>query len=169
MPLYFPFANRRLLASLNAVSSNINNTETVVLQALLPAGSWRPGTMIEFPNLCATKSGTTDSGTIKIRVGAAGTSADTQILTNGSLGAANRTWNGQAVMRLDGVSSVLPIGGNSGGFQQGTSNSALAAISLGAHDTSATATYVSVTLASSSTNDTVALAMGSIWMVDRIG
>ena len=167
MPLYFPFSSRRLLATLNAVSSNINNTETVALQALIPAGSWLVGTMIEFPNLVATKSGTTDSGTIKIRVGTAGTSADTQILTNGSLGAANRAWNGQAAMRLNSATTVLPIGGNSGGFQQGTSNSALTAITISS--ATANALYVSITLASSSTNDTVALAMGSIWLVDRVG
>ena len=167
MPLYFPFANRRLLASLNAVSSNINNTETVVLQALVPAGSWLVGTMIELPNLGATKSGTTDTCAIKIRVGTAGTSADTQILTNSPLGAANRAWNGQAVMRLDSATTVLPVGGNSAGFQQGTANSALSAVTISS--AASNALYVSVTLASSSTNDTVALAMGSIWMVDRIG
>lgn len=166
MPLYFP-TGRTLLKPLTAVSANINNVETVALQAVLPPGAWRVGTMIEFPNIVVTKSGTTDTGTIKIRVGAAGTTSDTQILTNGSLGAANRAWNGNAAMRLDGVSSVLPIGGNSGGFQQGTSNSALSAVSLSAHNTATATTYVSITLASSSTADTVALAMGSIWLVDR--
>ena len=169
MPLYFPFSNRRLLKSLNAVSSNINNSETVALQALIPAGSWRVGTMIRIDDLSMTKSGATDTGTIKVRAGPAGTSADTQIFTANALAAANRTWNGAAVMRLESATSILPIGGNSGGFQQGTSNSALSAISLGAHDTSTTATYVSITLASSSTNDTVALVLGSIWLVDRIG
>jgi len=70
-------------------------------------------------------------------------------------------------MRLDSATTVLPVGGNSGGFQQGTSNSALSAITISS--AASNALYVSVTLASSSTNDTVALAMGSIWLVDRIG
>lgn len=168
MPLYFP-TGRTLLKSLNAVSSNIKNVETVALQAIFPPGAWRVGTMIRIDDLSMTKSGATDTGTIKVRAGPAGTSADTQLFTANALAAANRTWNGAAVMRLESATSVLPIGGNSGGFQQGTSNSALSAISLGAHDTSTTSTYVSVTLASSSTNDTVALVMGGIWLVDRIG
>jgi hypothetical protein len=105
-----------------------------------------------------------DIGTIRIRVGPAGTIADTSIINAGALAAGNRQWNGGSAMRLEAASSILPLGGNSGGFQQGTANGALAAISLGAHNVLTTPTYVSVTLLSNGATDTIALVMGSIWL-----
>lgn len=164
--IWKPLNGQALLASRDAISANVANTETVVLQAAIPVGMWQTGFMIVVNNITFTKSGTTDTGTIKIRVGTTGTTADTQILTNNSLGAANRSWRGDGYMRLDSVTSVLPVGGNSGGFQPGTTNSALSAIAL-ASSTATNAFFVSVTISASSTNDTVALALGDIWLVSK--
>jgi hypothetical protein len=160
-----PLNGMAQLASQDAISSNIANSETIVLQYLIPAGMWSTGSIIAITNLSFTKSGTTDSGTMKIRVGTAGTTADTQIFTNNSLSAANRSWRGDTYMRLESATSVLPSGGNSGGFQQGTNNSALAAIAISS--AASNALYVSITIASSSTNDTVALAMGDLWLISK--
>lgn len=167
MPLYFsPSSGRTLVKSLNATTATVANTETVVLQYLIPAGSWLTGTAYELDKLVALKSGTTDTGTIKIRIGTAGTTADTSIMSVAALSTATRQWRGDASIRLESATTVLPSGGTSGGFLQGNAAGALAAITI---SNVSNALYLSVTLASSSTNDTVALAMGSIWMVDRIG
>lgn len=165
MPLYLQSTGRSILKTLAAVSADIANAETVVLQYLIPAGSWVVGTTIEIDNLIFTKSGTTDTGTIRVRIGTAGTTADTQIFSSNVLSAANRQWKGSGAIRLESATSVLPSGGANGGLNPGTANGALAAITISS--AASNALYISVTIVASSTADTVALAMGGIWMVGR--
>lgn len=166
MPLTVPTPSRRLLKSLAAASANIPNSETVVFQCLIPAGTWRVGDSIEIVPIVTTKSGTTDGGTLTVRIGTAGTTADTSITSGTPMGASNRQFKGAMTMRLESATSVLRSGGAVGGMQEGTANTALAAVTISSAATNAL--YVSLTLASAGATDTVALTHAMIWMVPAV-
>lgn len=161
--LYVP--PKRHLIKVFGASADIGSGETVAAQHLFGAGSWPLNWMLELEKIALTKSGTTDTCTMKVRVGALGTTGDTQIASASIMSAANQQWRGEFAMRLDGASSVQGMGGNSSGFTSGAANSANAAISLGAHSALATATYVSITLQSSGASNTSKLLGAQLWLV----
>lgn len=168
---WLPVNGRVVIATLDAASSNIANTETIVKQVLLPAGLLQTGDRLRF-RLAISKSGATDTGTLSIRVGTLGTTSDTRVF-NGStmLGAANRSGGIDLDIRVDSATamSVLPNSGSTAtsvGYSSVVSAATAAAVTV--TDASANALYVNVSIASSSTNDTVSLRDAQIELVASV-
>jgi hypothetical protein len=150
----------------NAVSG-IANSENIVLQTLLPAGSWQTNDVIRIKNLSVSKSGTTDTGNLTVRVGTAGTTADTAITGISALTAviaANQSFGAVYDIKLVSATSALKLGGNTvAPFAGGSTAAAAAATAI--TDASANALYVSVGLASSGATNTVGIQSGQIALV----
>jgi hypothetical protein len=153
------------LKTLGAATAAINNVETIVLQTLLPAGTWQQYDTIRV-RLAMTKSGTTDTGQVTVRVGSAGTTADTAILGLSGfvvLTAAGRSTGVEFDVKLLTATSAQKMGNNvAGSSSYGGTGATAAANATTITDASANALYVSVGIASSSTNDTVAMQSGVI-------
>ena len=160
---YVPVNGSQIIAKRTSEVSGIANSETIVLQALMPIGSWAAGDTVRvFVPLA--KSGRTDTLNSTLRIGAAGTTADTALTgltANGIITAANRAGGFIFDISLPSVTtavrdgnSVVSVGSYS--INGVTANPANTAIS----DISANALYFSFSIASSSTNDTVAARIG---------
>lgn len=152
------------LKTLGAAVTGIANSETIVLQTLIPAGAWQTNDTVRLW-FGVTKSGTTDTAIYSIRVGTAGTTADTAI-TGYSAGtlliAANRTYSNAADIKLvAATSAVKPASGFPTTGAGNTAESAATVIS----DVSANPIYVSLTIRSSGTTDTVGITTGSIQLL----
>lgn len=141
-----------VLASLDSVSSNVANSETIVFQYQIPAGLWQTGDIIRI-NYSQEKSGTTDTAALVIRCGTAGTTSDTQLSgSSANIAAANRFNSGYVEYRLNSATSAQQTA-TLGGV--GSASSALPAIAISS--ASANALYISVSIYSSGATDTVAL------------
>lgn len=157
------------LASLGASVSGIGTTEQIVLQAFLPAGSWQANDILRINNLSLGKSGTTDGGRVTVRVGTAGTTADTAItgLSAFSSLTATQLSSGYAFdVKLVNVTSALKVGNNasnSTAFSGGNTTAAAAATTIS--DSSANGLWVSVSLSSTGSTNTVSIEAGQIQMV----
>ncbi len=156
-----PVNGQTILATLDTTSSNINNSEAVVFQYLLPTNAWQLKDVIRMW-AGMTKSGGTDTGTWRIRIGTAGTTSDTQVAAGASFGATSRQYAEGVDLRLETATSVqqVPLSAGSFGYTGVTTTAAVtAAVTI----TSAAANplYVSLTLVSSSTNDTVNAVYGA--------
>ncbi len=146
------------LASLDTTSSNIANSETIVFQYLMPAALLQLKDRLRL-TFTMTKSGATDNGTVRIRIGTAGTTSDTQINSNAAtvLGAAGRQIGVIADIRVESATTALLLGvsnGNPGYYSASTAGGADNAITIA---NVSNALYVNVSVLSSSTNDTVAI------------
>lgn len=164
--LWKPLGGRVTMAALDADSASINNSETITLQALFPAGGLQVGDQFEIP-WKVNKSGTTDTGGLRVRMGTAGTTADTQLFSQTVLIAANRQGGAVFGFRLNSATTVAQYPVNSG---SGISSAYPVVQAAGAPaDTTisnvSSATYVSVSILSSSTNDTVGLANGRVDLI----
>lgn len=147
-----------VLATLDAVSSNIPNSETIVFQYLMPANIMQSKDRL-FLYFTMSKSGSTDTGSAKVRMGTAGTTSDTQVsITIVNMAAANLVWGAFESYRADSATSIQQEGPNSTALQSytGTSNVAFgAAATISSLVTNPI--YVSLSISASSTNNTVAL------------
>lgn len=155
------------LKTLGASASGITNSETIVLQASLPAGSWQTNDLIRIRDLSISKSGTTDTGNLSIRIGTAGTTADTVVTGASALGiisAANTTYGGEFELKLVSATSAQKTG-NSGSapFAGGNSTTLPAATTIS--DASANALFITATLASTGVTNTLAIQSGRIELV----
>lgn len=144
---------KAIIKGLGNSVSGIANSETIVMQALMPAGAVQTNDTVRVW-VTATKSGTTDSATMIVHVGTAGTTADTTVVSNSIMGAANRTYGGIFDLKLTSATGLTRSGANSANGSYTVSNSA-AGGATAITDASANALYWTVTLQSSSTNDTV--------------
>lgn len=164
---YKPLNGRALLASLDTASGNITNSgESLVFQYLIPANVVQ---LLDRLNLrCTmTKSGTTDTGTLRVRVGTAGTTADTLIFSgSGMLGAAQQTAAFEADFRL-ATATTLQALANSGstsatfGYSNQSNNAAAAAPTI---SNVSNALYFSVGILSGGATNTVALTDARLWL-----
>jgi hypothetical protein len=153
------------LKTLGAAVSGIANTEQIVLQALLPINFWQTNDNLRLW-LATTKSGATDSMNLNVRVGTAGTTADTAVMTVSAMGATNLSSGLQFDFRLVSATSLQRVGqiASSTGSYVGASNTAApAAVTIS--DASANALYVSVGIASSGATNTVAAQSGQIQII----
>lgn len=163
-----PLAGQAQLASLGASVSGITNSETIVLQTLIPAGAWQTNDTIRIW-LTGTKSGTTNTSNLSVRIGTAGTTADTVITGLSAfqfITAANILSGGIYDIKLISATSAQKVGNNAAGAStyQGVTTAGAASATV-ISDASANALYVSVTLASSGAVDTVAIQSGQIQLV----
>lgn len=159
------------MASLKALGSptgNIANTETIVLQALLPAGSWQTNDVLRVRDLSISKSGTTDTANLTIRIGTLGTTGDAAVsgaTALAVLSAANQSYGGEFDIKLVSATSALKLGnaGTSAPFVGGGSSSASAATAI--TSAAANALFLSVAIASSGATNTVQAQSGQILLV----
>lgn len=161
-----PVNGQAVLKRMGAAVSGINNTETVVAQALLPAGILQAGDSI-FMRLSANKTGTTDNLTVSLRVGTAGTTADTALTGLSALSVASTTNITAGVMlgvRVLSNTSAQKMGMNGSNFGSYSSGStaAIAAATTGLPDLSANAVWLTFTVKSSGATDTVGVQELSI-------
>jgi hypothetical protein len=146
------------LNTLTTVSSNIANSETVVFQYQIPAN-----VVQQYDSLrlwfTFTKSGTTDTGLVKVRMGTAGTTSDTQIFAATPLAAANRAGGWVLDFKLISATTIQQLASSNTGAVIGYAQVGNPAIPAAVTITSAVANalYFNLTIAASSTNDTVAL------------
>lgn len=164
-----PIAGQAKLASLGAAVSGITNSETIVLQSLIPAGAWQDNDVIRVW-ISTTKSGTTDSLNLTIRVGTAGTTADTALTGfNAFALMGTAALSGGSILEFKLVSATSALKTGSAGANTGSFNSSSNGTSAGAAttitDASANALYVSVSLASSGASNTVAVQTCQIEML----
>jgi hypothetical protein len=147
---------RQTIYALGAASGSINNSETICAQVLLPAGFLKQYDHIRIW-VGMSKSGTTDTGLVGIRIGTGGTTSDTQIFTGSVLTAANVSYGQWFDLKVQSATSVRKEGfGGTGQASEGGGSSAAYATAVTISNVS-NALYVSVTVNSSSTNNTVKL------------
>lgn len=157
------------LKSLGATVTGITNSEQIVMQTQLAPGQWQTNGVIRIW-LTTTKSGITDSGNITVRVGTAGTTADTAItgLSAFELMAASGL-AGSAIfdIKLVSATSALKVGVNNvnnHAYQSGSGSTAAPAATA-ITDATANALWVSVSLASSGATNTVGATTGQIELI----
>jgi len=154
-----------ILAALDTTMSGIVNSETLALQYLMPATLWQLKDRIRV-TFTFTKSGTTDSGTVRIRIGTAGTTGDGQMNNNSEtiLNAASRQAGLVQEYRLETATTVQMMSVANGALAvSGYSGSgASAAVGATAVGNVSNALYVSLFALSSSTNDTVSVVDAQI-------
>lgn len=160
-----PLGGAVVLASLTSTTADHSATDTVVFQYQMPAGLWQQGDVLRF-DLGAKKSGTTDTMAINLRVGVAGTTADTSVGSLTFITASQRQAAAIVDTRLEAATSVqrLPVTAGTFGYS-GTGNSTAFPAAVGISSTVANALYVSVSIASSSSTDTVALVGSKLTLI----
>lgn len=151
-----------------AVVSGITNTEQIVLQTLLPINAWQQFDSIRL-FLNTGKSGATDTARITVRIGTAGTTADTAItgLSVAQLMTAAGLASGMSVdIKLLTATSAQKIGSaQNGAVGYADANAVAASAATTITDASANALYVSLGLSSSGATDTLTFHGGNIQMV----
>lgn len=157
-----PVGGEAVLKGLGATVSGIANTETIVIQTLLPANLLQTNDTIRVywtPN----KSGTTDSGNNGFRIGTAGTTADTSIYSSPTLATSNRCAGFIFDFKLTSVTNMLRVGNvsSTSGAYQGAANNAPASATV-ITDASVNALYFSGSISSSGTTDTVGIGSAQI-------
>lgn len=163
-----PLAGQAQLASLGAAVTGIANSETIVLQTLIPAGAWQTNDTIRLW-LTTTKTGTTDTGLLTVRIGTAGTTSDTAITgLSGFIfmpSAAILASGGIVDIKLNSATSAQKIGNNTtqNGSYVGGSGAVAAATTI--TDASANALYVSVAVYSGGTTNTMSIQSGQIQLI----
>lgn len=162
--LWKPLGGECLLASLDATVAGIANSETIGFQYQMPAGLWQVGHQLHVIASC-TKSGSTDTGTLRGRIGTAGTTADTQVFSAQVMNAAQRQFAGVADLRLESATSVLELpvtttlgyGAVNGVIGGATTISSASANSL----------FVDVSMVSGGTTDTVSLLAVQLFLIGK--
>lgn len=163
-----PLAGQAQLASLGAAVTGITNSETIVLQTLIPAAAWQTNDTIRVW-LHGSKSGTTDTYSIWVRVGTAGTTADTAITGLSGyqfMPAAGVTGGGIYDVKLASATSAQKIGGSLTAVMSYYTNQ-LGALSAATviSDASTNPVYVSLSVASSGATNTVAVQSAQIQLI----
>jgi hypothetical protein len=155
------------LKQLGAAAGGVTNTESLVLQTLIPAGAMRQYDSLRFW-MSLTKSGTTDALNLTLRIGTAGTTADAAVISlAGAVSAASLTFGGVFDLKMltttsaqrAGTGAVTGISSYSG--QTGTAQSVAVTIP----DISANAVYASIGIVSAGTTNTVGMTSGHIQLL----
>ncbi len=148
-----------MLKGMGAAVSGIANSETIINQTLLPVNAWQVNDTIRIW-IGVAKSGTTDSLACRIRVGTAGTTGDTAIYASSGANLISTTQQSGGFIfdfKLASATSAQRTGSGAittaGSYTAATTTAAAAAVTI--TDASANALYVSVSILSSGTTDTV--------------
>jgi hypothetical protein len=155
-------AGEAILASRDTSSSTVANSETCTFQYQLPAASWQLTDRIRV-YVGITKSGTTDTGALKIRIGTAGTTSDTSIFTGTVLAAGDRQFARFFDLRLEDATHVQLVAQGANPIGWGGTNSTNAYPSSVAISNVSNSLYVSACINSSSTNDTLTNVDAQMW------
>lgn len=163
-----PVGGSVTLKSLGNQVTGVANSETIVLQALIPAGAWQTNDTVRIW-YTMTKSGSTNTGGVTVRVGTAGTTSDTAVMALPAQMSAAQLNGGEIQdLKLISATTVQRIGGisagNAGSFLGMFSGVAMpAAVTIS--DASANALFVTVTIQSSGVTDTVGMQSGQIQLI----
>jgi hypothetical protein len=148
--------------------SGIATAETIVMQSLLPAGSWQIGDEIRL-RIAGAKSGATDVGSVTVRVGTAGTTADTAVTGLSAFQLMAGTQRGYGVefgVCLVSATSAQKVGVNANGNgSYSTSTATAVAAATAITDASSNALWISLGLLSAGATDTLSLQSGSIQLI----
>lgn len=150
------------LKGLGGASASIGSAETIVMQTQLPIGAWQTNDVLRLWTT-TTKSGATDIGRLIVRVGTAGTTADTAItgLTSAFsyMTAAAISGGGIFDIKLFSATSAMRIGDNASAQHsyQSTAATTAGAAATTITDASANALWVSVSLQSAGATDTLVM------------
>lgn len=151
-----PVNGRALIGSIDTDVTMTGTTETVMFQKLFPAGALRNGDVLSLVYSIG-KSGTSETTSVGIRLGAAGTTADTSLSAFGPMTTTNQSAGLWAEYSRVSATSVEKCG-------SGANNSAFvgpAATTLNAPVTVANmdsnAVYLSLTMAQSAAVETATL------------
>jgi hypothetical protein len=155
------FALGNLLKDMGATVSGITNTEQIVCQTLIPAGAWQNTDHIRIESTGGKSAGVADTGRITVRIGTAGTTADTALtgLTTGQVMTATQISFGNMVdIRLQSATSAQKLGSAANG-QPGWGNGSGGTISAATTitDASANPLYISVGFSSSGATETLTI------------
>ena len=143
-----------ILKTLDAQTSTIANSETVVFQYLFPAALWTAGDRVRL-FFGMIKSGTTDTGVTNVRIGASGTTGDPVLINLTAMSAAQRQGSWQLDLRLDSATSVITLPNSRAPLGYGTPITTAYDAALAVPNATTTGFYVNLSMFSISTNDTV--------------
>lgn len=147
-----PLGGSSVLGKLGAPVAGIVNAEQLVLQTLIPAGLLAAGDQL-LVSATVAKSGATDSSDFSVRVGTAGTTADTVVYVLTALSAAARTWGSQEEFKLISATSLQRNGNTTSAYVGLATSVAPAAVTISS--ASSNALWLSVGLKSNGATDTV--------------
>ncbi len=162
---YSPLGGRVVVASMGTPVSGIANSETIELQALFPINSIQINDTVRMW-VTPTKSGTTDSLTGTVRIGTAGTTSDTSVMAGTHIATASLSAGLVFDFKLLSATSIQKTGqGATGSGSYSTASTSAAASPVTITSAAANALYVSYSIKSSSTNDTVGMLSGMIELI----
>jgi hypothetical protein len=157
-----PVNGRARLKTLGAAVSAISNVETIVTQAALPAALLAANDGFEV-HYFGNKSGATDTFNLTVRMGTAGTTADTS-LQGANSGAAALSIGGRVGWKVASATSVQRDGQ---GLSDWNTANAVAAPAPTTISNISNALFITATIKSSSTTNTVGMAQAYIdWVTN---
>lgn len=156
-----PFNNQALLASLDTAVTGLTNSEVISFQYLLPATLLQLKDRLRL-DISFSKSGTTDTGSLRWRLGPLGTTADPALSTASLMSAAQQSGGTIHEARIQAATTAQQLARNDLGFGGATSNGASSPLTI---SNISSALYSSVGLISSSTNNTVSLVDAQLWLI----
>lgn len=161
-----PVNGQVVLATLDAESAPVGNSETITLQYLFPAGSLQVADRLRL-YYTLNKSGTTDQAVLNLRIGTGGTTSDTLVLNQTNAIAATSRSSGQVVdFRVDSATTIRKMVNGSATASAGYSNQSNSANPAAVTISNVSnALYVSIGILSSSTNDTVTLVDAALQLL----
>lgn len=161
-----PLNGAALLCSRDSESANTTNTEIIGHQCQTPAGFWKVGHIARIFT-SGKKSGVTDTATIGIRIGTAGTTADTTAnMTTGQMIASVREAGFIHDVRWDSTTQFTLLANKQLSYGTGSS-SVISTITLGGGQTTASSLFISATIVSSGTTDNIRVPGGQIWWIGK--
>lgn len=159
--LWQPVGGAVLLASMNTAVTGLTNVEVVTFSYQMPAA------LLQLKNRLRTvvtlsKSGTTDTGGLRVRLGTAGTTADTAIVTTTTMAASAQHAGVIMEHRVESATSVQILARNDLGYG-GTNTGAQSAPVTVANISNSL--FWDVGALSSSTNNTVGITDVQLWLI----
>jgi hypothetical protein len=110
------------LSSLDAASSAINASETIIHQYQMPAALWQVGDHVNV-KIMGTKSGTTNTGAFYVRIGTLGTTSDQGLYSSSVMTSSQRHCAVEYDIILLTATSALIVTRNDLGYGGSTTNS----------------------------------------------
>lgn len=160
-----PLNGSLVLASLDTAPGGVGSVEAIAFQYQLPINALQNKDRLRLA-LTMTKSGTTDAGTLRFRMGTAGTTGDTQIYSQNAMIAANQVIDMIVDFRLESATSIQMLGASGGaapGYSGTSGNAAIAPTTISS--ASANAVFFSVGILSAGVTNTVTLLDATLTMI----
>lgn len=158
-----PFNGQALLASADAQSATVANSETIKFQYQMPAAFWQVGDILRL-DCGLQKSGTTDTCNILVRIGTAGTTADATMGIGGSVLTASQVSGGFIYdIRLESATTATAITAVFLGYGSGTSS----AFSTKTIANVSNQLWINLTIASSGVSNTVTLMGAKLFYISK--